>query len=88
MAVDKNGGWNFWVHEGDCVRLFTVADVNMSAAEEMALAKTHFGVTISHEQVAEGVIDLIKLPYGGVMEWTPALSGDDPDSGCVKSVKY
>ena len=78
MALETNAGWSFWVREGDRVRLFTVADVNLSAAEDMALANTHFGVTLSHEQVSEGVIDLLKLPYGQVMEWTPAPTEDEP----------
>jgi hypothetical protein len=88
MAVETNGGWNFWVHEGRCVRLFTVADVSMAAAENIALAKTHFGVTISHEQVAEGVIGILRLSDGDIMEWVPAKSTDDPDPDCIKSVKY
>ena len=87
MALEKNAGWCFWVHEGDRVRLFTVADVNLSAAEDLALARTHFGVTMSHEVVSEGVIDLLKLPYGGVMEWIPAQTEDDPVPDGVKSLK-
>jgi len=88
MVVETNGGWNFWVHEGDCVRLFTVADVSMAAAENLALAKTKHGVTISHEQVAEGVIDLLKLSDGDVMEWAPSKSPDERDADCVNSVKH
>ncbi len=78
MTLEKNAGWSFWVREGDRVRLFTVADVNFTAAEDMALARTSHGVTISHEQVTEAVIDLVKLPYGGVMEWMPATADDGP----------
>lgn len=88
MVVETNGGWNFWVHEGDCVRLFTVADVSMAAAENLALAKTKYGVTISHEQVAEGVIDLLKLSGGDVMEWVQAKSPEERDADCVNSVKH
>jgi hypothetical protein len=87
MALEKNAGWSFWVHEGERVRLFTVADVTLSAAEDMALARTHFGVTISHEQIGEGIINLLKLPYGGVMEWVPAASADDAGAEGVKSLK-
>jgi hypothetical protein len=72
MSLEKNAGWSFWVREGDRVRFFTVADVNFSAAEDMALAETNYGVAISHQQVGEEVIELLKLPYGKVMEWTRA----------------
>jgi hypothetical protein len=72
MALEKNAGWNFWIREGERVRLFTVADVNLRGAEEMALTETKYGVVISHGEISEAVIGLLKLPYGKVMEWTPA----------------
>jgi len=81
MALEMNAGWSFWVREGDRVRLFTVADVNFAAAEDMALARTSHGVAISHQQVNETVIDLVKLPYGGVMEWIPAEADDRSPRG-------
>jgi hypothetical protein len=71
MALESNAGWNFWVREGDRVRLFTVANTNRSAAEDMALARTKYGVVLSHQEISEATISLIKLPFGQVMEWTP-----------------
>ena len=75
MTLEKNAGWRFWVREGDRVRFFTVADVNFSAAEDMALTETNYGVAISHQQIGEEVMELLKLPYGKVMELTPASGG-------------
>jgi hypothetical protein len=71
MALESNAGWNFWVREGGRVRLFTVANTNRSAAEDMALAQTKHGVVISHQEIGEATIGLINLQFGKVMEWTP-----------------
>ncbi len=72
MSIEKNAGWNFWVRDGGQIRLFTVADVNFSAAEDMAIARTHHGITVSHQEIGEAVIELLKLPYGQVIEWMPS----------------
>jgi hypothetical protein len=74
-GLEKNAGWSFWVREGERVRFFVVADVNLSAAEDTALAETNYGIAIEHQEIGEEVIELLKLPYGKVMEWTRESGG-------------
>lgn len=63
--------------DGDRIRLFTVADADFTAAEDRVLSKMNYGITLSHEEIGESVIELLKLPYGEAMEWTPILPEEE-----------
>jgi hypothetical protein len=69
--MDTSSGTEFWVNDKGRIRLFTVVEADKTKAQQI-LHRRFPGIEFATWQpLPSGLITMLKLPAGEVLEWTP-----------------
>jgi hypothetical protein len=70
--MEISGGMEFWVNDKGRVRLFTIAESSKSKAQELLREKVPGIEFTTWQPVPSGVVTMLKLQAGEILEWWPA----------------
>ncbi len=68
--MDASGGIEFWVNDRGRVRLFVVAESNMTKAQGLLRERLRGVEYTTWQPLPSGVIAMLKMRTGDVLEWS------------------
>jgi hypothetical protein len=70
--MEISGGMEFWVNDKGRVRLFMIAESSKSKAQALLREKVPGIEFTTWQPVPSGVVTMLKLQAGEILEWWPA----------------
>ena len=70
--METSGGMEFWVNDRGRVRLFAIAESDKSKAQALLREKLPSIEFTTWQPLPSGVITMLKMHAGEILEWSPA----------------
>jgi hypothetical protein len=70
--MEITGGMEFWVNDKGRIRLFTIAESSRSKAQALLRERLPGVEFTTWQPVPSGVVMMLKMRAGEILEWSPA----------------